>query len=66
MERMGRKKWEAIMTELQSKVRRAKRVGRLTPTEYQSRIDELAGSLRGVLNVIEHRGAKWPPRWPRT
>ncbi len=65
MRRMGRNKWKNMMTELQNNVRKAKRVERLSETEYQSRIEKIAAFLRGVLNVIEHRGKKWPPRWPR-
>jgi hypothetical protein len=63
--RMGRKKWTKILTQLQADVRRGKSVERLSETEYQSRIKELASSLRSVLNVIDHRGKNYPPRWPR-
>lgn len=63
--RMGRKKWSELMTGLQIQVRRAKKVKGLDSRTYQGKINDLAQALRGVLNVIEHRGKKWPPRWPR-
>jgi hypothetical protein len=63
--RLGRKKWDQMLTWLQGEVRRAKRVGGLTTEEYERKMDSLAEPLRSVLNVIEHRGNKGPARWVR-
>lgn len=65
MQRMGRVKWQKILTHLQASVRRAKNVDALSGTEYQNRIGELRKDLQATLNVIEHRGKNGPPRWPR-
>jgi hypothetical protein len=62
---MGRRKWKGMMADLQQRVRKAKRVDGLSSTEYEERIQELTAFLHSIVNVVEHRGKKWPPRWPR-
>lgn len=62
--RMGRKRWVKLLGDLQSILKRAKRLKGASRCEYQQKINTVENALAALLNVIQHRGNHAPARWP--
>jgi hypothetical protein len=60
--RMGRKRWLNLLGNLQSILKRARRVNDASRGEYQQKIKTVRTALTAILNVIQHRGNRGPAR----